>query len=172
VRPRCRVRPFHPSEDPVGAPAVPGEAVPPESGKSSRDELTAVAEESVAASTAHDMQRLLATMSDEAPDREPFVSQCRKEWDLAGLHYRLDGLEVLDDPEWRFPYAVAVVTLTIRDLSPDRDTRPPLPDDPLSHRMQLRTRVPTTRCEWLFKYERGRWTIVANLTEPEAVSPQ
>jgi serine/threonine protein kinase len=136
-----------------------------------RQDLLAVAEEAASASTAHDLPRLLNLMSREIPNRDLFVSQCRKEWALTGLHYRLDGLEVLDRPDWEFPYAVAMVTLTIRDLSQDRDTRPPLPDDPLSHKMQLRTRVPTTRCEWLFKHEDEAWKIVANLTEPEAVRP-
>lgn len=134
-----------------------------------RNQLLAVAEEAASASTAHDLPRLLETMSREIPDRDLFVSQCRKEWALSGLHYRLDGLEVLDTPDWEYPYAVAMVTLTIRDLSQDRDSRPRRPVDPLSHKMQLRTRVPTTRCEWLFKNEGGDWKIVANLTEPEPV---
>jgi hypothetical protein len=138
-------------------------------GRTRREELLAVAEESASASTAHDLPRLLDLMSQESPDRELFISQCRKEWAQSGLHYRVDGLEVLDRPDWEFPYAVAMVTLTIRDLTQDRNTRPPLPDDPLSHKMQLRTRVPTTRCEWLFKNEDGAWKVVANLTEPEAV---
>jgi hypothetical protein len=142
---------------------------PPE--KSLREQLLAVAEEAASASTAHNLPRLLKLMSREIPDRDLFISQCRKEWALTGLHYRLDKLEVLNKPDWEFPYAVAMVTLTIRDLSQDRDTRPPLPDDPLSHKMQLRTRVPTTRCEWLFKNEDGAWKIVANLTEPEPAEP-
>jgi hypothetical protein len=70
-----------------------------------------------------------------------------------------------------------MVTMTIRDPTPEAPGDK-LPPDELSHVMLLRTKVPTTRSEWLFKRESDGWKIVANLTPPvpaedprEAVQP-
>ena len=130
------------------------------------DELSAVVDENLAAMTAHDLPRTLATMSREMPQKDLFVKQCEKEWEKAGMHYRLDALEVVERADWRPPYAVARVTMTIRDPTPEAPGDK-LPPDELSHVMLLRTKVPTTRSEWLFKRESDGWRIVANLTPPE-----
>jgi serine/threonine protein kinase len=132
------------------------------------DELWALVDENLAAMTAHDLPRTLATMSRETPQKDLFVKQCEKEWAKAGMHYRLDALEVVERPDWRPPYAVARVTTTIRDPSPEAPGDK-LPPDELSHVMLLRTKTPTTVSEWLFKRESGGWKIVANLTQPEPV---
>ena len=140
-------------------------------------ELRTLVDENLAAMTAHDLPRVLATMSREMPQKDLFTTQCEKEWAKAGMHYRLDALEVVERPDWRPPYAVAMVTMTIRDPTPEA-LGDKLPPDELSHVMLLRTKTPTTRSEWLFKRESGGWKIVANLTPPvpaedprEAVRP-
>jgi len=142
----------------------------PQDPQSVRGHLWDLVDENLAAMTAHDMPGVLATMSREMPQRDLFIQQCEKDWALAGMHYRLDALEVVEHPDWPPPYAVARVTLTIRDPSPGApgDKVPP---DELSHIMLLRTKTPTTVSEWLFKREAGGWKIVANLTAPEPAEP-
>ena len=134
-----------------------------------QDELWVLVDENLAAMTSHDLGRTLATMSREMPQKDLFTSQCEKEWARTGMHYRLDALEVLEKPEWPPPYAVARVTMTIRDPTPGAPGED-LPFDELSHVMHLRTKDPTTRSEWLFKREQGGWKIVAHLTPPESLS--
>lgn len=134
------------------------------------DELWALLDENFSAMTAHDIERTLATMSREMPEKDLFVSQCKKEWARAGMHYRLDAVEIVERDDWPPPYAVALVTMTIRDPTPSA-LGDKLPPDPLSDAMLLRTKVPTTRSEWLFKREAGNWKIVATLSRPEPATP-
>jgi hypothetical protein len=133
-----------------------------------QDELWVLDDEYLAAMTSHDLGRTLATMSREMPQKDLFTSQCEKEWARTGMHYRLNALEVVEKPDWPPPYAVARVTMTIRDPTPGAPGED-LPCDELSHVMHLRTKEPTTRSEWLFKREPGGWKIVAHLTPTEPV---
>lgn len=160
--PRPRPRPAAPAPDVAESARGPVQATP----ANPHDELWALVDENLAAMTAHDLQRTLATMSREMPQKDLFVKQSEKEWEKAGMHYRLDALEVVKRDDWPPPYAVARVTLTIRDPTPDAPGDK-LPPDELSHVMLLRTKVPTTCSEWLFKRESDGWKIVANLTPPE-----
>lgn len=137
-----------------------------------RDDLIQVMQENFAACNAEDLPRLLNTMAAEMPNREMFIGQCKQEWAQSDLYYRLDGLKIVKQNQWRQPYVVATVTQTITGndakavSTQDRGVRA---DENLSHIMNLNTDQPTTEYELLFKKERGKWKVVAGLTEPRTI---
>lgn len=133
-------------------------------------ELRALMEENLAACTNEDLPALMKTMSAEMPQRELFMEQCRKEWAECDIYHRLEDIKVVQQTEWKPPYLVATVTETQREVSPDGDNpeRENGPDD-VSNFMAIRTRHSVTECDVLFKRERGKWKVVAGLTEPRPV---
>jgi hypothetical protein len=127
------------------------------------DQVRAVMEENFAAANHEDLDRLLATMSEEMPNRQLFIRQCNREWAVSDLYYRLDGVEIVKQSRWRQPYVVAMIRQTITGREGTAT------DDKLSNVMSLNTAVPTTECEILFKREKGEVKMVATLTEPRPV---
>lgn len=136
-------------------------------------QLRAVLEENMAASTNEDLPRLLKTMSEEMPNRELFIEQCRKEWAEHDIYYRLDEVKIVKQNKWRPPYIVATVRETQWDKKRDGAegrAEDVVPDD-LANRMSLRTTHPTTESEYLFKRENGKWKVVAGISDPRPIEP-
>lgn len=120
-------------------------------------------QENFAASNQEDLDGVLATMSEEMPQRDVFIEQCRREWEASDLYYRLDDVKIVKQNQWRAPYLVATVRQTITG------NEGKVEDPDISNIMNLNTGAPTTECELLFKREKGKWKIVAGLTEPRPV---
>lgn len=114
-----------------------------------------------------DLPALMRTMSVEMPNRELFIKQCEREWSESDLYYRLDDIRLVPQAEWRLPYAVATIKQTITGSEPESGKAQANAD--LSNRMSLNTRTPTTEQEVLFRRERGKWKVVASLTQPREV---
>jgi hypothetical protein len=135
-------------------------------------QLREVLEENMAACTNEDLPRLLKTMSEEMPNRELFVEECKKEWAEHDIYYRLDDVKILKQDKWRPPYLVATVRETQWDKK--REGAEGRADDvaanDLSNRMSLRTTHPTTESEYLFKQEGGKWKVVAGISDPRPVA--
>lgn len=134
-----------------------------------RDDLIQVMQENFAACNAEDLPRLLDTMAAEMPNREMFIGQCKREWAQSDLYYRLDGLKIVKQNQWRPPYVVATVTQTITGNEAVSTQDGKRTNEKLSHIMNLNTDQPTTEYELLFKRERGEWKVVAGLTEPRTI---
>lgn len=126
-----------------------------------QDQLTRVTQENLEASNREDLAGVLKTMSAEMPQRELFISQCKKEWAQSDVYIRLDDLQVV---RVKLPYAIANLTQTISG-GPDGE-----PED-LSDTFRLRTSNPTTTTAVLFKRERGKWKIVASLGDAQTAAP-
>lgn len=134
-------------------------------------QLRAVLEENMAACTDEDLPRLLKTMSEEMPNRELFIEQCKKEWAEHDIYYRLDDVKIVKQNQWAPPYVVATVRETQWDKKregPEGKAADVAPGD-LSDRMSLRTTHPTTESDYLFKREHGRWKVVAGISDPRPV---
>jgi hypothetical protein len=129
-------------------------------------QLRTLMQENFDACNHESLERLLGTMSQEMPQRELFIQQTKAEWAASDLYYRLDGIKVTKQAKWRPPYIVATVTQTI--TGNEGKTKNP----GLSNVMSLNTDLPTTVYEVLFKRERGKWKVVAGLTEPRPVGSQ
>lgn len=126
-------------------------------------QIRAVMQENFEASNREDLNGLLATMSEEMPQRDLFIQQCKREWEASDLYYRLDDVKIVRQNRWRPPYAVATVRQTI--TGNEGQAR----DQKLSDIMSLNTDLPSTEHELLFKREHGKWKLVAGLTEPRPV---
>lgn len=119
-------------------------------------QLTKVTQENLEASNKEDLAGVLKTMSVEMPQRELFISQCKKEWAQSDVYVRLDNLQVM---KVQLPYAIASVTETMSGGEG-------VPED-LSDTFHLRTKEPTSTHAVLFKREKGKWKIVAALGDAE-----
>lgn len=126
-------------------------------------QIRALMQENFEASNREDLEGVLATMSEEMPQRELFIQQCKREWEASDLYYRLDDVKVVRQTKWRPPYLVATVRQTITGNEGQAQDRK------LSDIMSLNTDVPSTEQEVLFKRERGSWKLVACVTEPRPV---
>lgn len=135
-------------------------------------QLHEVLEENMAACTNEDLPRLLATMSVEMPNRELFIEQCKKEWAEHDIYYRLDDVRIVKQNKWLPPYIVA----TVRETQWDKERAGPdgqaddVASSDLANRMSLRTTHPTTESEYLFKREKGKWKVVAGISDPRPVA--
>lgn len=129
------------------------------------------------------LQKLLATVSRELPQRELFIETIRAEWEAEDTYTRLVDVELLahsDAPNanTRFPYATALITQeTLRPSSEniqafEQCKNGRCRDKDLAHLFAISPNHNTVRYQALFKKEGGKWKGVANLTEPEPVGPQ
>lgn len=131
--------------------------------ESTQDQLAQLMQENLAACNEENLPRLLATMSEEMPQRDLFIQQTKAEWEVSDLYYRLDNVQIVKQNKWRAPYAVATVRQTITGNEGQVE------DAHLSDIMSLNTKDPITESEILFKREHGKWKMVAGLTEPRPV---
>jgi hypothetical protein len=140
--------------------------------------------ENFAACTDENLERLLATMSEEMPNRKKFIKACQSTWNVNDAYHRLEDVKLLKRstaPFARtdFPYATVVVTQTILQMSSRPENASVFrsscengrckTDDEMAHLMSLSTNSETTRLQMLFKKEHGKWKLIAGLTRPEPV---
>jgi hypothetical protein len=127
------------------------------------------------------MQKLLACMSREMPNRDLFVQTVRDEWAVGDTYNRLEHVEVLEHSDaphanCSYPYATAWVTQTVIQMQ-DADAKQTsvfrqqckngrCNVEDLAHKMGVTTKTETTKLQMLFKHEQGQWKLIAGLTEP------
>jgi hypothetical protein len=127
------------------------------------------------------MDKLLACMSKEMPNKRLFMTTVDMEWSCNDFYNKLDAVEVLTDSDapnanCEYPYATAWVTQTIIALRHNDENisvfkrrcdkgKCKSPAD-LAHKMGLSTKTETTKLQMLFKYEDGEWKLIAGLTDP------
>lgn len=134
------------------------------------------------ACNAEDMDKLLATMSKDLPNKDLVVGELESRWSVDETYVKLESVELLDDSDapqaiLEYPYATVLVTQTVIELHADderipvfrRKARKPGCDPvALANEMGLARLVVTTRIQLLFKHEDGEWRFVRGLTKPEA----
>jgi hypothetical protein len=126
------------------------------------------------------LDKLLATMSDEMPNRDLFIETTLAGWRELDTYNRIDKVEVLkhsDAPHanCRYPYATALVTQTIIKVGDGQASvfkqceDGECYDKDLAHKMNVDPKFETARMQMLFKHEDGEWKLIAGLTDPEPV---
>jgi hypothetical protein len=126
------------------------------------------------------MDKLLATMSCEMPNRNMFIETTRAAWQEIDTYNRLEGVEVLREStaphaNCQYPYATALVTLTIIKFDNGQKSvfkqceKNGAFDRDLAHQMNLDPQFETARSQMLFRHEDGQWKLIAGLTTPEPV---
>ncbi len=127
------------------------------------------------------MDKLLACMSEEMPNREMFVETTLDAWREIDTYSRLDDVKILkhsDAPHanCQYPYATALVTQTIIKVENGQSSvfkqceKGGCFDRELAHQMNIDPKFETARTQMLFKHEDGEWKLIAGLTDPEPVA--
>lgn len=126
------------------------------------------------------MDKLMAVMSKEMPDKGRFQIEVDSFWSVHDSHSILEQVDVLEDSdapgsEFEYPYATVKITQTVLELKSGNPRNPVFvrkcrtgDREPLEIATQLGVldRVATTSVEVLFKHEDGEWKLVNGLTEP------
>lgn len=146
--------------------------------------IVANLQENYAACTEENMDRLLACMSEEMPNKRRFVSIVEGTWAVEDAYHRLDDVKLLkrsNAPNARtdFPYATAVVTQTVMKMSQRVENTSVFrsacengrcrSDKDMEHLMAISPHHETVRLQMLFKKENGKWKLIAGLTRPEPI---
>jgi hypothetical protein len=127
------------------------------------------------------MDKLLATMSKDMPNKDQLMSEVESLWSVNDTYTRLDDVEILDDSDaphalFEDPYATVLATQTVIELSVGNERNAVFyrkcrkaDVDPvaLAKDMGLATCVATTQVELLFKHEDGEWRFIRGLTAPK-----
>jgi hypothetical protein len=138
-------------------------------------------EENCQACNEENLDKLLATMSEEMPQRELFIETTLAGWDQLDTYSRIEKVEVLKrstapNSNCRYPYATAMVTQTVIQVDNGQGKvfkdcpNGKCLDEELAHKMAIKPKFETFRCEMLFKHEDGEWKLIAGLTDPEPVA--
>jgi hypothetical protein len=155
-----------------------------ETAESTENGIRSNMEENLAACTEENMPRLLGLMSKEMPNKKLFVETVELEWSVEDAYWRLDDVEVLEHSDaphasCEFPYATAMITQS-RHSVPQRNNISRVfrsacedgkckTDSAMAKLMAVAHDAETVKFQALFKFEGGKWKLVANLTEPEPV---
>jgi hypothetical protein len=158
-----------------------------ETQESTEQGIRANMEENLAACTEENMPRLLGLMSKEMPNKRLFVETVELEWSVEDAYWRLDDVEVLEHSDaphanCAFPYATAMITQS-RHSVPQRNNisrvfRSACEDgkcknaSAMAKLMAIAHDAEKMQFEALFKFEGGKWKLVANLTAPEPVESE
>lgn len=127
------------------------------------------------------MDKLLATMLKDMPNKDQLMSEVESLWSVNDTYTRLDDVEILDDSDaphalFEDPYATVLATQTVIELSVGNERNAVFyrkcrkaDVDPvaLAKDMGLATCVATTQVELLFKHEDGEWRFIRGLTAPK-----
>lgn len=143
-------------------------------------------EDNCIACNEENMDKLLACMSKEMPNRQLFIDTTEAAWREMDTYNRVDDVKVLKqsnapNANCRYPYATALVTQTIVKVKAENTNgqssvfkqceKDGCFDKELAHRMNLDPKFETARMQVLFKHEDGEWKLIAGLTDPEPVEP-
>ena len=142
--------------------------------------LLGLMEQNMAACTEENMDKLLALMSSEMPNRQRFIATVDSFWSVEDTYNRIDSLEVLNKTmapmgRTKYPYATARVRQTTFYVT-SRDKERAIfrqicedgrcEQDEMEHLMAVAPRNDQTEYEALFKHENGEWKLVANVSIP------
>lgn len=153
---------------------------PPQSLAKTEQGITENLQANCIACNEENMDKLLACMSEEMPNRELFIQTTAAAWRELDTYNRVDDVEVLRQSNaphanCRYPYATALVTQTIIKVNEGQSSvfkqceKGGCFDKDLAHKMNLDPRFETARTQMLFKHEGGQWKLIAGLTDPEPV---
>ncbi len=145
--------------------------------------LLGLMEQNMAACTEENMDKLLALMSSEMPNRQRFIATVDSVWSVEDTYNRIDSLEVLDKTpapmgRTKYPYATARIQQTTYFVTSRNNERAIFrqicedgrcDQDEMAHLMAVAPHHEQTEYEALFKYENGEWKIVANVSIPVPV---
>lgn len=159
----------------------------PEVGANPEQGIRASMEVNLAACTEENMDKLLACMAKEMPNRRRFIQTVDMTWSVEDAYWRLENVEVLEHSDaphanCEFPYATAIVTQSRFEV-PQRDADRSVfqsacengqckNDDQMAKLMAISQDTETVKFQALFKFEDGAWKLVANLTEPVPVNAE
>lgn len=143
-------------------------------------EIRALMDANMAACTEEDMDKLLALMSEEMPNRQLFINTVDQAWSVDDTYNRIEDLQVLSKTnapygKTKYPYATAKVRQTTYYVTQRRNTKQKFRElcpngqcaaEDLPHLMAVAPRNETVEYECLFKHENGQWKIVANVSVP------
>lgn len=135
------------------------------------------------ACTYEDMEKLLACMSEEMPNRQLFIDTVEQSWRVTDTYNVLVDVKILKRSQSRwanfqYPYATALITQRTVNMRQTENIRTAWSDicadgkceeNELSRLMALSNRDETIQFEALFKHENGRWKLIANITRPKTV---
>lgn len=135
------------------------------------------------ACTYEDMDKLLACMSEEMPNRELFIDTVEQSWRVTDTYNTLVDVKILkrSQSRWanfRYPYATALITQRTVNMRQTENIRREWDDicedgkceeNELARAMALSNRDETIQFEALFKHEAGQWKLIANITRPKTV---
>lgn len=158
---------------------------PPEAPEDPKAAITKTLQAHFQACNEESMDKLLATMSKQMPNKEQLVSDVESRWSVDDTYTVLEDVQILDDSDaphalFEDPYATVLVTQTVIELSVGNERTPVFylkcrkaDVDPvaLAKDMGLATNVATTQVELLFKREDGEWRFVRGLTAPKLARP-
>lgn len=158
-----------------------------ETAESAKQGIQSCMEQNLAACTEEDMDKLLATMAQEMPNRQRFIQTVEMTWNVQDAYWRLEGVEVLKRSgapyaNCKFPYATAVITQSCFDLSQREEAKSVFRsacengrcnnEDDMASLMAITHKTETVKFQALFKFEDGEWKLVANLTRPVPVDAE
>lgn len=154
---------------------------PPQSPAKIKQGITENLEANCIACNEENLDKLLACMSDEMPNRELFIETTLAGWREMDTYNRVDKVEVLRQSNaphanCRYPYATALVTQTIIKVGDGQasvfkqgEDGKRSYDKELAHKMNIDPRFETARMQMLFKDEEGEWKLIAGLTDPQPI---
>lgn len=154
-----------------------------ETTESTRDGIFQNMQANLEACTYEDMDKLLACMSEEMPNRELFIDTVENAWEMTDTYNTVVDVKVLkrSQSRWaqfKYPYATALITQRTVNVRQTENIRSQWADtcqdgkcteDELARMMALTDRDETIEFEALFKHENGQWKLIANITRPKIV---
>lgn len=127
--------------------------------------IRAVLEENFQATTVEDLDRLMATISSQAPDREQFAKESQDVFKRTDVYVRLEAFELVG---WKPPYAAArVVQTTLPKEENDRQEG----NVYYSTNSALLPEAETVEYTQVFLKERGKWKVHEITEAPRPVKP-
>lgn len=162
--------------------ATVAQGAPPQSPAKIKQGITENLQANCIACNEENMDKLLACMSEEMPNRRLFIDTTEAAWREIDTYNRLDDVHVLtrsDAPHanCQYPYATALVTQTIVKVDNGQSSvfkqceKGECFDRELANKMNIDPKCETARTQMLFKHEGGEWKLIAGLTDPEPVGP-
>jgi len=156
------------------------QGAPPQSLAKIKQGITQNLEANCIACNEENMDKLLACMSEEMPNRGLFIETTEATWREIDTYNRLDEVKVLRQSNaphanCQYPYATALVTQTIVKVDNGQSSvfkqceKGECFDKELAQKMNIDPKFETARTQMLFKHEGGQWKLIAGLTDPEPV---
>lgn len=140
----------------------------------------------MAACNEENMDKLLACMSEEMPNRERFIDTVDQMWTVTDTYNTVLNVEVVQDSESRwarydYPYATARITQRTYHSQVNDAARSVFSqcranggkcndEKDLARLMGLTSRDETIQFDALFKHENGQWKLIANISRPKTVA--